>query len=260
VKRWLQRAAMARGYTLASRVADAEVLKVIRSLRPRSCGSPLIRIGGNSDGGYLIPDDLAGIEYCFSPGVKYIAEFENELADRNIRSFLADYSIECPPKMRPEFVFDRKFIGAMNNDVFMTLAAWKDKYLSGYGGELLLQMDIEGGEYEVLLSAPIDLLASFRIIALELHWLERLFDPFAFGIMRACFQKLLSRFYVVHAHPNNCSGMIHHNDIEIPEVMEMTFYNRARSAPGPCRNDYPHALDVDNCRDRPSIALPYCWR
>jgi hypothetical protein len=260
VKRWLRRAAMSRGYTLARKAADADVLNLIHSLRPRSCGSPLIRVGGNGDGGYLIPDDLAGIEYCFSPGVNRTVEFENELADRHIRSFLADYSVERPPVLRPEFVFDRRFIGANDNEIFMTLGAWKDKYLPGYAGDLLLQMDIEGSEYEVLLSTAPELLGSFRIIVIELHSLGQLFDRFAFTIMKACFDKLLQLFYVVHSHPNNCAGMIDYHGIEIPEVMEMTLYNRSRGAPGPYGSLYPHPLDVDNCKGRPRIILPKCWR
>jgi hypothetical protein len=260
VRRWLRRVAMLRGYTLARRVADTDVRALIQSLRPRCCEAPLIRVGGEGDGGYLIPDDLAGIEYCFSPGVNYTADFENALAERNIRSFLADYSVPRPPVMRPEFVFDRKFIGANENEKFMTLSGWVNKYLAGYTGDLLLQMDIEGAEYEVVLSTPLELLASFRIIVLELHWLERLFDPVAYAIMKSCFEKLLSRFYVVHMHPNNCGGVIDYNGIEIPDVMEMTLYNRNRGAPGMFRSDYPHALDVDNCKDRPSVILPSGWR
>lgn len=260
MKRWLQRAAFLRGYTLARRVAEADVWEVIRSLRARQCGAPLIRLGGSGDGGYLLPEDLAGIEFCFSPGVNRTADFENALADRGIRSFLADFSVDQPPLLRPEFVFDRKFIGARNNDIYMTLGAWKDKYLPGYGGELLLQMDIEGGEYEVILNTPCELLRSFRIIVLELHALERLFDPFAYGIMKACFEKLLSWFYVVHAHPNNCAGVTAYNGIEIPSVIEFTFYNRDRNPPGAYCADFPHALDADNCKNRPSVTLPVCWR
>lgn len=37
----------------------------------------LIRLGPNGDGGYLVPDDLTGIEACFSPGVCATSEFEN---------------------------------------------------------------------------------------------------------------------------------------------------------------------------------------
>jgi hypothetical protein len=259
LKRLLRRTALSRGYTLAPKVGDAAVLELIRRLRPRACAAPLVRVGGNADGGYIIPDDLAGIEYCFSPGVSDTAAFEAELADRNIRSFLADYSVSGPPVLRPEFVFDRKFIGASDQGDFMTLATWKDKYLDGYRGELLLQMDIEGGEYDVILSTPPQLLASFRIIVLELHSLERLFDPFAFAIIRSCMEKLLCHFFVVHAHPNNCSGLLRHHGIEIPEVMEMTFYNLQRGTAGAYRSDFPHALDVDNCRGRAPMPLPGCW-
>lgn len=260
VKQLLRRAAMSQGYSLGPKVADADVLELIRRLRPRTCGSPLMRVGRHGDGGYLIPDDLEGIEYCFSPGVNDSAAFEDDLANRHIRSFLADYSVERPPVIRPEFVFDRKFIGANDNGTFMTLSAWKNKYLAGYHGDFLLQMDIEGGEYEVILSTPPELLAAFRIIVLELHSLERLFDSFAFGIMTSCFEKLLSSFYVVHAHPNNCSGVLRQSGIEIPEVMELTLYNRARCAPGPYCVDFPHPLDADNCKGRPPMPLPQCWR
>jgi len=256
---WLKRTALSLGYTLHPSVGDAKLLELIRTLRPRCCPVPLIRIGGDADGGYLVPDDLGGIEYCFSPGVNVTADFENALAERGIRSFLADFSVTSPPIMRPEFVFDRKYIGADDDETFMTLGSWKQKYLPGYGGEMILQMDIEGGEYEVLLSTPVALLARFRVIVLELHHLQRLFDPFAFSIMQACFQKLLRGFYVVHSHPNNCSGVVARRGIEIPDVMEMTLYSRARGAPGAYRDDFPHPLDVENCEGRPPLILPACW-
>jgi hypothetical protein len=223
-------------------------------------GVPLIRLGGNGDGGYLIPDDLDGIEYCFSPGVNRTADFENALAERGIRSFLADYSVEQPPLMRPEFVFDRKFIGAWDDQVYMTMSSWKDRHLPGYDGELLVQMDIEGAEYEVILNTPSDLLRSVRILVVELHALERMFDPFAYRIIKACMDKLLQQFFVVHAHPNNCSGITAYDGIEIPHVVELTLYNRARSTPGAPCDKFPHLLDVDNCSGRPAMALPPGWR
>jgi hypothetical protein len=260
VIRWLRQAAFWCGYTLARRASDTDVRTLIQRLRPRQTGVPLIRLGGKGDGGYLIPDDLAGIEYCFSPGVNYTADFENALADRQIRSFLADYSVEQPPLLRPEFVFDRKFIGARDDQVYMTFGRWKDKYLPDYAGELLLQMDVEGSEYEVVLNTPSELLAMCRIIVVELHALERMFDGFAYRIIKACVDKLLHDFYVVHAHPNNCSGMTRWNGIEIPHVMELTLYNRRRAAPGDYCREFPHPLDADNCRDRPSITLPRNWR
>lgn len=260
LNRLIREAAFSLGYNLTPKVSDADVLGLINSLRPRQCGRSLIRIGADSDGGYLIPDDLDGIEYCFSPGVNVMSAFEDQLADRHIRSFLADHSVNGPPVSRPEFVFDRKYIGANDSDTCMTLGSWKQRYLPEYRADLLLQMDIEGGEYEAILSTPDDILRQFRIAVIEMHWLERLFDPFAFRIMNACFQKLLSRFYVVHLHPNNCGGCVREDDIEVPHVMEMTFYNRDRAPPGEFCTQFPHSRDADNCSGLPTLPLPECWR
>ncbi len=162
--------------------------------------------------------------------------------------------------LRPEFIFDRKYIGASDSDTFMTLNTWKNKYLSGYQQDLILQMDIEGAEYEALLGAPDELLGQFRIIVVEMHALDRLFDPFAFRIINACFDKLLNQFFVVHLHPNNCGGCLKRDAIEIPHELEITLYNRRRATPGPYCSDFPHTLDADNCLRLRKIQLPSCWR
>jgi hypothetical protein len=236
----------------------SELLALIKKLRPLDCGIELVRVGGNCDGGYLIPDDLQGIEYCFSPGVSRVASFEDQLADRHIRSFLADYSVDAPPIMRPEFVFDRKFLGASDRANFFTLGTWKEKYLGGYAGDLLLQMDIEGAEYEVILNAPDSLLKQFRIIVIEFHWLDRLFDWFAFRFYASCLEKLLNYFYVVHAHPNNGFDVVRSGGIEIPPVIEFTFLNRSRAKTAVPRSDFPHRLDADSTA-RKHLTLPRCW-
>ena len=53
-------------------------------------GYNLIRIGSNSDGGYLVPNILDNISYCFSPGVGKLTKFEDHLLKYKIKSFLAD--------------------------------------------------------------------------------------------------------------------------------------------------------------------------
>ena len=259
MKKFWRQLALRFGYYVAPTVANEQVLQLIRSLRPQECGKPLIRVGAANDGGYLVPDDLTDIEYCFSPGVNDVAEFETALAKRNTRSFMADYSVNGPPQLLPQFVFDKKFVGSDDNETHMTLASWKQRYLPSYQRDLILQMDIEGSEYEVILSTPTELLRNFRIIVLELHQLDALFDPFAHSIMKACFDKLLATFYVVHSHPNNCAGSIRRGDILIPQVMEITFYNRARAAPGAYVQQFPHPLDADCCSGMPPLPLPSIW-
>jgi hypothetical protein len=56
------------GKHLAKRTKNSDLIDLIRSLHPIDSGVPLIRLGPDGDGGYLIPDDLNGIQYCFSPG------------------------------------------------------------------------------------------------------------------------------------------------------------------------------------------------
>jgi hypothetical protein len=247
------------GFNVTRRTKPADVLGLIRKLRPQNCEKELIRIGGDGDGGYLIPDDLVGIEYCFSPGVSTQSNFENHLANLEIRSFLADYSVDSPPISRPEFTFDKKFLGAANRDQFFTLAAWKEKHLKGYTGELMLQMDIEGFEYEVILSTPEELLSQFRIIVIEFHFMDRLFDRFSFEIISSSFEKLLQRFHILHIHPNNKGGCLSTGDIAVPRTIEFTFLNKNRVSHISPERTFPHRLDSDNAVGKPSLPLPKCW-
>jgi hypothetical protein len=246
------------GLDVIGQAKATDVLSLVRRLRPLNCGIDLIRVGGSGDGGYLIPIDLEGLEYCFSPGVSTVSDFENQLADLHIKSFLADHSVAKPPVMRPEFVFDRKFLGASDRDPFFTLSTWKEKYLGDYRGDLLLQMDIEGFEYEVLLNTPDKLLDQFRILVIEFHDLEKLFDPFGFRVQLSCFEKLLQFFHVVHLHPNNYYRTVTRAGIEIPLCMEFTFLNKRRVSSTRPQLVFPHNLDRDNMPWKP-LPLPKCW-
>jgi hypothetical protein len=255
----LRRGAFALGLNVTSHVKTADVLEVINKLRPQDCGKKLTRIGGSGDGGYLIPDDLEGIDYCFSPGVNTVADFENHMADMGIRSFLADYSVDSPPIMRPEFVFDKRFLGITNNERFMTLEYWKDKYLRDHSGDLLLQMDIEGFEWQVIAKAPDALLSQFRILVIEFHGIHKLFDRFGHLLLSSCFDKLLESFHIVHLHPNNIGGSVKKGSIEVPRIMEFTFLNKRRGAVVKPQLQFPHKEDRDNDPGRAPLNLPKCW-
>ena len=260
MKKIVKALGLSAGASMGERTKKSELLDLIKKLRPMDCGKELIRIGGDRDGGYLVPDDLEGIEYCFSPGVSSTIDFENHLAALNIKSFLADYSVDGPPFDRAEFTFDKKFLGANNSDKFFTLQFWRDKHLAKYSGDLLLQMDIESSEFQVILSTPDTVLNDFRIMVIEFHHLDRLFDRFAFRyLLKPCFEKLLTNFCVAHMHPNNCCGSVRAAGIEIPTVSEFTFYNRKRIAGLKERQDFPHVLDRDNVSTKKSLYLPKIW-
>lgn len=246
------------GLYSVGRTRSTDILGLMRKLCPQDCGLELIRLGGRGDGGYLIPDDLENIEYCFSPGVNTISNFEDDLASRGIHSFMADYSVDGPPISRSEFSFEKKFVGASDRDCYMTLETWKSTVLGDYSGDLILQMDIEGSEYEVIFNTPDKLLDQFRIIVIEFHYLDRLFEPFMFSVLSSCFGKLLKRFHVAHIHPNNGWGHFKIGGIDIPRVMEFTFLNKRRATKTKPRVDFPHRLDADNTSGG-RMVLPGCW-
>jgi len=134
-----------------------------------------------------------------------------------------------------------------------------DRRLPSHGSDLVLQMDIEGSEYPVLLSTPLHILRRFRIIVVEFHALNQLFNADMFSILHDSFCKLLEEFRVVHIHPNNCQGASRNRTLLVPNVMEFTFLRKDRIANERPATDFPHALDRVNVPSNPDVALPSIW-
>jgi hypothetical protein len=226
------------------------------SLYPVKTNFELVRIGGNNDGGYLIPNDLEDITACFSPGVDVTASFEKDLLERGIKSHLADASVDGPPDGLEVASFTKKYLDGVNTENYMTLADWVLR--NAYSGEdLILQMDIEGAEYVTILSTPSEILRNFRMMAIEIHDVQQWFNnPFAWGVVQTFFKKLSQDFHVVHNHPNNNCQFIDVNGLLMPTVFELTFLRKDRSpATGFC-TEFPHPLDMPNVLDKPDRPLP----
>ena len=60
-------------------IDDNQIKNAINYFKPTLTNHKLIRIGENNDGGYLIPDILNEIKYCFSAGVGHTNKFESDL-------------------------------------------------------------------------------------------------------------------------------------------------------------------------------------
>jgi hypothetical protein len=125
--------------------------------------------------------------------------------------------------------------------------------------ELLLQMDIEGCEYETILSMPQILQRRFRIVVIEFHYLDYLFSEPVFGIYSRAFEKLLATHCCVHIHPNNVAGLIKVGGIEIPQMAEFTFLRRDRAHEIGYAVDFPHPLDRDNVTSAPIVLPKSCY-
>ena len=236
----------------------SEIIKLIKSLRPVTTDKPLVRMGPDGDGGYLVPDDFAGINACFSPGVSNIAGFEKDCANRGMDVFMADKSIKELPESHPRFHFLRKFISATNDNDYITLDHWANQALDDKTCDLILQMDIEGYEYETIYSMSDGLKNRFRIIVIEFHWMHLLWSKPYFDLSSHAFYKLLQTHKVVHIHPNNLGTIVNRNKIGIPELIEITFLRNDRINSWEYTKSFPHELDVKNA-DSPQLALPAPW-
>lgn len=233
---------------------------LVDRLIPHDLGIPLRRVGGYADGGYLLPDDLDDLECCFSPGVADTAAFEKDLYDMGIRSYLADYSVAGPPAALPDCDFEKKFVGAVTAGNVITLDDWvAEKCPPGTSRDLILQMDIEGAEYETILATSPETLSRFRIIVIELHKFSHLGNRLFYRFVHAAISKLLDQFEIAHLHANNAGGLTPMAGIEIPRVAELTFLRKDRVVKKSPVAGLPHVLDAPNVPEQAELILPPYW-
>jgi len=246
-----------RGQMRAQMAPAEEVRRTLSLLRPREVGLDLVRLGGDHDGGYLVPDDLTGITACFSPGVSDVADFERDLARRyGVPCFLADASVEAPPVADPLFDFERKFLGARTGPDTMRLADWVAAKARPGDRELMLQMDIEGAEFEVLFDTPAEVLDRFRIVVIELHWLQDVFLPGGQRAIELLLRRLTQHHTPVHVHPNNCCGSETRGGITVPKILEVTLLRNDRFEAARPATVFTHRLDRPNLAAKPDLPLP----
>ena len=93
----------------------------------------------------------------------------------------------------------------------------------------------------------------------EFHGLEQLWNKPFFDISSRVFDKLLQTHKCVHNHPNNYGQTVKYGDIEIPILTELTFLRKDRVDNSSFITTFPHPLDFDNVKSKPSLHLPECW-
>ena len=228
-------------------------------LRPLQTEHPLIRIGAFGDGGYLVPDDMRGIVCCVSPGVSRQSSFELDMAKRGIPSIMADASVEGPGEEVPGARFRKAFVGARTEGETITLEDWIAQDAPAEG-DILLQMDIEGAEYQTLSVLPDAVWDRIRILVIELHRLPSiLLKPAVYDRTHPVMEAIAARFGCVHLNPNNASGAKEIEGETIPRVVEATFLRRDRATWGPPVTGLPHSLDRPHREDRREMTLPRSW-
>jgi len=125
--------------------------------------------------------------------------------------------------------------------------------------DFILQMDIEGAEYEVIFDTSRETLRKFRILVIEFHRLEAIIVKYGFDLINLTFRKLLKDFEIVHIHPNNAAKPKAYKTFEIPPTMEFTFLRKDRISSRQPTLSFPHKLDRPNAPNKEDCPLPKCW-
>tara|TARA_B110001450_G_scaffold256066_2_gene285329 strand:- start:295 stop:1089 length:795 start_codon:yes stop_codon:yes gene_type:complete len=240
-------------------VSEEKILNLIKCFRPMKTQFDLKRIGDKNDGGYLIPDIINEIKYCVSGGVGHTNEFEFQLEKLNIKSFLADYSVDAPKDLN-NFDFKKKFLASFDNPEKININSW----IKSFGDKCnleqsILKLDIEKSEYEVINTINEEVLKKFKILIIEFHGIEMIGEEGFYQNLSAVKNKILKYFLTVHIHPNNCCGMHNVRKFKVPSVLEVTYLNKSLAKKSNELCILPHELDAKNKIKYKDIFLPDYW-
>jgi len=220
------------------------------------CGK--LRIGGESDGGYVLLDRLRPEQPVLSYGVGLDSTFDFDLAQRGHRVFMFDHTVEGPTGGIPKgCVFTREgvAVSAQPEKDLNTIEAHMRRHDLLDRHDLILKMDIEGAEWDVLAGLPANILDAFEQIVVEFHGLNAL-NHDAFGARaRATFQRLNARFTLCHVHANAYGGLAMIEGVVLPPVLEASYVRSDLITRTPSRTLYPTEYDRANRPGTKDIVL-----
>lgn len=231
--------------------AQTEIaLEALRLLRPHDiAGARKIRVGRNHDGGYVMIDRFEGVRAAYSFGINDDVSWDLQIAERGIPIFQYDHTIKGLPEEHPLFHWEPKCIaGTADPDKGVeSLESLIRKNGHQDNRNLLLKCDIEGAEWPLMQQTPLEVLAQFRQIVMEVHFLTFLADPHHARNVLWGFQNLTASHRVVHVHANNFSPFAVVGGVPVPYTIELTLLRADEGTLTPSDESFPTALDMP-CR------------
>jgi FkbM family methyltransferase len=195
-----------------------------------------IRLGEESDGGYVIGNILGNYDCYISAGVSNEESFSRDFIDKynmnETNSYAFDGTIErYPYNYTNKITFIRRNIAAERNTNVANLSYFTEKF-----NHIFLKMDIEGGEYPWLLSLNEEKLNKFKQIVIEFHGINDNSWGTDFNSKLQCLKKLSDTHYLIHIHGNNYASV---SENGIPDVVELTYIRKDYFSEQPELNKSP---------------------
>ena len=267
IPRWQERCELAEGAlmsvrTLAERSFSSPIttdafLAFASTFSPaRAVGLSKRRIGAETDGGYVMLDDMSRPCIVLSLGVGHDASWDCQMADLGAVVHQYDHTVQPPAGQPPSIVFHPKRIVDVADGSGVTLEEAMSALDDGNTSRpAILKLDIEGSEWSVLDAVSSRVLNRFDQIICEYHDLGEAVDPAWFE--RACrvVDKIQHQFQTVHVHGNNNGQIISVGGVSFPSVLEVTYASRGRYRFQPTNERFPTGLDRPNNPERPDLWL-----
>ena len=229
------------------------VAQTIKLTQPKLTKFPLIRLGENHDGGYVIAPIFES-NLCLNLGVGFEVSADLDLIRRDFRIYAFDGTVPNPLPEVPSYNFTQKNIGyTQEGETFITLKEIFKKYPKLDDLDLIL-IDIEGFEHQVL-HEEIDFVVKAKQIVVEFHGLELLADSkFAESFIHTL-KQLTKTHAPIHVHANNAGGALPLGGSSWPTILEVTFLLKKLCTEKVNYGPFPSLLDFPNSNQRPDVDL-----
>jgi hypothetical protein len=216
-----------------------------------------VRLGRANDGGYVMIDDLAGLDAAYSIGINDDISWDADLSARGVRIFQYDHTIDGVPEVLPNSQWRKIGLDDRTNPDrnMQSLPDMLAENGHSASRDLILKCDIEGAELWVIPKLPAGILSQFRQIVIEMHCFEAMNQPSFMEQIRDTVTSLTEFHNVVHVHGNNCVPLSVIGGVVIPNVFELTLLRKDRAEFTPSSLSFPTPMDQPCNRDRSDYYL-----
>lgn len=217
-------------------------------------GCPLVRIGGNADGGYVMLDDLGEIDACLSFGIGQNISWEQGMLKKNTgKIYCYDPMIESLPVNDRRLLFFKQGISGCDSSsgIYKTMKTIINE-TGIHSDNLILKMDVEGAEWEFIQSTDSKIFSLFKQMTFELHDLT---DMSRKEEILECLSKLRETHIPVWVHGNNAGAAEISGNYVVPEMLEITYARKEDYVFSEKPYSCPLSIDFPNISDFNDICL-----
>lgn len=226
------------------------VVEALSLLTPYDVNVPKVRLGPNTDGGYVLLDNIHPSQDIISYGIEKQYIFDERMAAAGHKVYMFDHTIDGIEKTNDNMIWVKE--GVAGRDLPEENLYTIESHLARnqiIGNDLILKMDVEGAEYDALFALPEEILQRFKLITLEVHGLANLESITYRDVFLRFFEKLNLYHTLFHVHANNCdgSGGLHIVDgVPVSNLIELSYVRTVDVTRRPSQTLYPTPLDYPN--------------